>query len=318
MVRFKRVLVILSAMVMCFGVGCTRIGGVVQLETEKVTVADKKGEEFTEEWLDKENAEKYEGRQTGDFVIIQIYSDCFLAEPVMAPYEYKFNGELSEDWCIGDQVSVTYTNEYYESSTNRYEAEFLKVKESDFEPEPGAAYKPVIYLYPETVMEVSVKLDLVGELTCTYPAYNEGWKVEANPSGLLKDENGMEYNYLYWEGILDASYDFSQGFCIKGEDTAIFLEEALEQLGLNRKEANEFIVYWLPLMQDNPYNVISFQTGVYCEAAELLVNPAPDTLIRVFMTYKVSNEYVEIEAQELSSPERTGFVAVEWGGAKVR
>lgn len=29
--------------------------------------------------------------------------------------------------------------------------------------------KPVIYLYPESIQEVSVKLDYSGELTCTYP-----------------------------------------------------------------------------------------------------------------------------------------------------
>ena len=319
MERFKRILVVLCAIVMCLGVGCTRNVGDVQLETEKVSVADKRDEEFTEEWLDKETAKHYKERTKGDFVITQIYSNCFFARPVIyAPYEYKFNGELSEDWCIGDQVLVTYKNYYYESSTGRMEGDFVRVKVSDFEPEPGVSYKPVIYLYPEDVTEVSVKLDLDGELTCTYPLYNEGWKVEAYPSGLLKDENGLEYNYLYWEGFLDAEYDFSKGFCVKGEDTAKFLEESLTQLGLNRREANEFIVYWLPLMQENPYNVISFQTDMYCEAAELEVNPAPDTLIRVFMAYKPCDEYVEMEAQELSAPVRNGFVVVEWGGAKVR
>ena len=44
----------------------------------------------------------------------------------------------------------------------------------------------------------------------------------------------------------------TEGFCVKGEDTAAFLEDALSKLGLNRKEANEFIVYWLPLMEQNP------------------------------------------------------------------
>ena len=35
--------------------------------------------------------------------------------------------------------------------------------------------KPVIYLYPETETRVTVKLDLPGELTCAYPAYDGGW-----------------------------------------------------------------------------------------------------------------------------------------------
>ncbi|MBR5474290.1 MAG: hypothetical protein IKU83_02650, partial [Lachnospiraceae bacterium] len=36
-----------------------------------------------------------------------------------------------------------------------------------------ATEKPVIYLYPETEMEVLVKLDYEGELTCTYPLYQD-------------------------------------------------------------------------------------------------------------------------------------------------
>lgn len=177
--------------------------------------------------------------------------------------------------------------------------------------------KPVIYLYPQEETEVSVKLDLEGELTCTYPAYKDGWKVTAQPDGTLTDEKGQTYSYLYWEGTGLNAYDFSQGFCIKGEDTAVFLENALEKLGLNRREANEFIVYWLPLMEKNPYNVISFQQESYTETAKLEITPTPDCLIRVFMAWYAAGEAVNIPAQELSTPIRTGFTVVEWGGGQL-
>jgi len=36
------------------------------------------------------------------------------------------------------------------------------------------------------------------------------------------------------------------------------------------------------------------------------------------MAYKVLDEYVEIEEQILTSPEREGFTAIEWGGAVVK
>ena len=125
----------------------------------------------------------------------------------------------------------------------------------------------MIYLYPETRQPVTVKLDLKGQLTCTYPAYEDGWRVTADPDGTLTDASGQQYNYLYWEGISEEPFSISQGWCIKGEDTAAFLGGALEQLGLNRKEANEFIVYWLPQMEQNPYNLICFQqeaSGLRC------------------------------------------------------
>ena len=48
-----------------------------------------------------------------------------------------------------------------------------------------------------------------------------------------------------------------------------------------------------------------------------LITPAPDTLIRVFMTYKASENYVELSAQELTAPSRTGFTVVEWGGTEI-
>lgn len=194
----------------------------------------------------------------------------------------------------------------------------LTVQASDWQPDPNVAYKPVIYLYPEEETDVSVELTLDGRLTCTYPKYSDGWVVTAAPDGTLTDKNGRTYNYLYWEGETYAKYDMSKGFCVKGKDTAAFLEGALEQLGLTRREANEFIVYWLPQMEQNPYNIISFQTDAYTNAAELKVNPEPDTLIRVFMAWKKADSYIPLPEQDLSAVQRSGFTVVEWGGTEIQ
>ena len=178
--------------------------------------------------------------------------------------------------------------------------------------------KPVIYLYPETPTEMSVTLTLNGRLTCTYPDYDKGWDhFTAHPDGTLVFPDGKAYYCLYWEGIQNAEWDFSQGFCVKGEDTAAFLEWALAEQGLTPREANEFIIYWLPRMQDNPYNVIAFQTDAYTDTAVLDITPKPDSLLRVMMAYYPSGEAVEMEAQSFSGFERKGFVAVEWGGAEM-
>ena len=67
--------------------------------------------------------------------------------------------------------------------------------------------KPVIYLYPEQETTVSVSLDYAGMLTATYPAYEDGWRVTAEPDGTLYDENGNEYSYLFWEGENKTDYD---------------------------------------------------------------------------------------------------------------
>ena len=106
----------------------------------------------------------------------------------------------------------------------------------------SAAEKPVIYLYPEQETTVSVSLDYAGTLTATYPAYEDGWRVTAEPDGTLYDENGDEYSYLFWEGENNTDYDFSTGFCVAGADTADFLREKLAEIGLTPREYNEFIV----------------------------------------------------------------------------
>lgn len=180
---------------------------------------------------------------------------------------------------------------------------------------------PIIYLYDENEREVSVKLDFEGDLTCTYPSYeeNDGWTVKTSADGTLTDRNGRSYEYLFFEADLGFTPDTKQGFCVKGEDTAKFLEEALAELGLTEKEANTFIMYWLPQMENNPYNVISFQKETYENAVGLDVQPAPDTVIRVNMYFYPSDEYTDIDEQDLSSmnpsvEERQGLVLVEWGG----
>ena len=184
------------------------------------------------------------------------------------------------------------------------------------EAEAGDA-KPVIYLYPEEETEVTVRLDYDGTLTCTYPAYQDGWTVTAAPDGTLTDESGQAYSYLYWEGVTRTEYNFSRGFCVPGADTAAFLEDALSRLGLTRREANEFIVYWLPRMEPNPYNLIAFQSEAYTNSARLAIDPEPDSLLRVFMAWKPLETPADLPAQELPAFTRAGFTAVEWGGAEL-
>ena len=186
------------------------------------------------------------------------------------------------------------------------------------EPEALSA-KPVIYLYPETRTDVTVTLDYAGTLTTTYPAYQNGWEVTAYPDGtLINRADGKEYSYLFWEGESTAEYDLSEGWCVPGDETAEFLQETLAEIGLTPREYNEFIVYWLPRMEDNPYNLITFQREAYTASAKLTVTPAPDSILRVFMAWTPLDAPVEIDPPEITPFAREGFTVVEWGGAMVR
>lgn len=181
--------------------------------------------------------------------------------------------------------------------------------------------KPVIYLYPQNITNVSVKVNYQPGFLATYPSYDNGWKVIAHPDGkLINIADGKEYSYLYWEGKQNnPSYDLTNGFVVKGEDTALFLQDKLSQIGLTPKEYNEFIVYWLPQMINNPYNLIHFATNEeYNNKVPLDINPSPDSMLRVFMVYKPINKPITINPQTFTPFTRNGFTVVEWGGSELK
>ena len=181
--------------------------------------------------------------------------------------------------------------------------------------------KPIIYLYPEEEIEVSVELKYPDKITCSYPKYIDGWNVLAKPSGDLIDlETGRSLYSLYYENENSIKFKVEKdGFVVKGEDTAKFLEEKLAILGLTEREAEEFIIYWLPELEANKYNYIRFASAEEIEKnMPIEIIPKPDTLIRVLMTYKGLYYPIEVEEQVLSTPEREGFVAVEWGGTEIK
>jgi hypothetical protein len=174
--------------------------------------------------------------------------------------------------------------------------------------------KPMIYLYPEKDMNVKVTLGHKELLTTSYPKYENGWNVYAKTNGDLL-LNGRTYYGLYWQGKKNTGIDMSKGFVVKGEDTAKFLEEKLSILGLTEREANEFIVYWLPKMEHNKYNFIRFNTREEIdEYMPLEVSPKPDTVIRVYIEIKSLSDRIEVEEQKIEKSERKGFTVVEWGG----
>ena len=184
--------------------------------------------------------------------------------------------------------------------------------------DPFVAKKPLIYLYPTEDMNVSVKLGAPSKLTATYPKYNDGWNVFAHKDGTLI-ANGRSYYGLYWEG---ANYDAKQtneGFIVAGKESAAFLETKLAQLGLTEREANEMIIYWLPKLEKNAYNYIRFDLNKELDAyMPMNVSPKPDAMIRVLMAFKGLEKPISVREQKLETPERKGFVVVEWGGCEIK
>ena len=191
----------------------------------------------------------------------------------------------------------------------------INIKEND-STDPDVAYKPIIYLYPEIERDISIKLGFKDNITVSYPKYNDGWKVKAKPDGtLIEYGTNRELYALYYENLNAIDFNIKKdGFVVSKEDVVPFLEEKLEILGLNSKEIQEFIIYWLPILEKNKYNYIRFATNEEIEQnMPLNIEPSPDTIIRVLMTFKGLDEQIDVSEQELVTPIRNGYTVVEWG-----
>ena len=121
---------------------------------------------------------------------------------------------------------------------------------------------------------------------------------------------------MFWEAdINNFTPKFETGFIVTKENAISFLEEKLKILGLTDLEANEFITYWIPVLNKNEKSVVSFQFENYEKAAPLEITPKPDTLIRVFLCIKkAGNGDDAIPEQKLPAQTRNGYTVVEWGG----
>lgn len=214
---------------------------------------------------------------------------------------------------------------------------------------PGGCGKPVVYLYPdpEQPTSVSVKFQVPVQFTTDIPKYADFWQVMAYPNGSLvnlkpeltncsqidSSKKGSEYAqeacqkntypYLYWAGNIN-SKDYptiNKGWVVDRNNLGTFLQTKLTEVGLNNKERNDFMSYWLPDMiaKNTQYYRISFlQTNDLNSLFPMTVSPSPDTTFRIFLDYSALTE----KPQNLPLPQtlnkliRNGFTLVEWGGLK--
>ena len=182
--------------------------------------------------------------------------------------------------------------------------------------------KPIIYLYNYDTSNVRVELSRPEAITCSYPKYTTGWEVYADGPKLIAD--GKELYSSYYESAAPASvyenFNKGDGFLVKGEDAAEFLDEQLSLMGLDYKEREEFIIYWLPKLERNEYNHIYFSLPEEINMIqELTVTPAPTQFIRVNMIFEAVNADYKVNEQKIEKFERNFAerTVVEWGGIEV-
>lgn len=189
-------------------------------------------------------------------------------------------------------------------------------------PAGGVVRKPVIYLYPKEKSKISISVELTGaEMIAEYPKTHDGkWTVEATPRGNLTDtKTGKKYSYLFWEAEKKwgFTFDAKNAHCISSGEVESYPEKSLKTLGLNTRETNDFIVYWLPVLEKNLYSLIEWKTTEYTDMAKLHISPKPETLIRVFMVFRWSDTPVKTGNPKLQKAKRKWYSVIEWGGTNM-
>lgn len=177
--------------------------------------------------------------------------------------------------------------------------------------------KPVIYLYPTKDTNINVKVQPNGGFSKTEPTYlDNGWNVRATPqSEIFNYADNTSYPYLFWEG---KAYDMTfpdAGFVMKKENVGKDMRVILSKLGLVEKEINDFMEFWQPKLEVKPYVYVTFLPQKdFDRLAPLTVTPRPDKTIRVFMDYQPLDNAITAQPIYITTPVRTGFTVVEWGG----
>ena len=230
--------------------------------------------------------------------------------------DYYEEGNVSEE---GKKAGIYMIFEYNSSSEGPGVEYYFDPKTKEIEKyeleEIGGYAKPVLYLYPEKTTKVTVNFEKEENLTTTYPKFNNQWEVTVSPNGDMYDKDGKYYYGLYWEEDQNHKVDFKEGFYVTKDNAIEFLEEKLTYIGLNDKERNEFIMYWLPIIEKNEHNLIYFElTEERDSFNELQISPKPNSILRMAIHVKKVNGPQKIKEQKLTKFERKGFVAVEWGG----
>jgi hypothetical protein len=206
----------------------------------------------------------------------------------------------------------------------------------------GRLHKPVIYLYPDCDnTPISVQLSFNGKLTDLYPKPDTingedsvTWNVVANRDGTITTTDTKLYNYIFWEGkltraamnhLIESEFSVTTATLVPKNLLIEYLEQTLTKRGLSDKESQDFLLYWLPIMNEFQYNYIQFINGTtYSDLAPLSVKPMCSTFIRVFMLFRGTDDppYTHnlFAPAMLQNPctitsNRSKFTLVEWGGS---
>ncbi|NTW10648.1 MAG: hypothetical protein HGA26_04730 [Chlorobiaceae bacterium] len=172
--------------------------------------------------------------------------------------------------------------------------------------------KPALYLYPEKVTKVEVRLAPKGRITRTIPSCSGKWSVTVGSDGRIE----RKYRYLFYEAALtNPIAQPEEGWCVRRADLRSWMDSRLPRLGLSRQETRDFKVYWLKNLPKSEFWIVRLiRPEVVEDQLGLIINPSPRSLLRLLFYFTPSESQVRLREPEIQRFERKGFTAVEWGG----
>ena len=246
-----------------------------------------------------------------------------------------YNNERKKPGMI--QYIYWYTVDYDTWKKRQYNDVFKKGhKEEPFiEPIFPKEVKPVILFYSDKneSEDVEVKLQLndnVLDIGATYPhpsCVDESkvmkeyiWKCKVNHKDNKSEVmiDNKKYSYVFWEGK-GKNTDTLTGEKVMLNPMNIEhdLDELLNKLGMNSRERNDFIVYWIRTLESMKTIEVTICDDSYNRSAPLNITNYSQQL-RIFLLFHTTDKpYNEDEGvNRIATRERPrGKYIVEWGGS---
>lgn len=178
------------------------------------------------------------------------------------------------------------------------------------------AYKPNIYIYSSESQKVTVEFDYPQLLTVTIPEYKDSWTVTTGENGMLTDEEGNAYRYLFYESDTTKSlFQTDSGYRISADQRAQTFDRLLMDMGFTKQEREDFIEFWNEKLPEGvDYVMYPQSTDIVDLAMPVRISPAPESIERIWFVFLTD------EGQEVKNPEEIVLVredsysVVEWGG----
>lgn len=176
--------------------------------------------------------------------------------------------------------------------------------------------KPMIYLYPDKITNYQITLDSSIPIAASYPKIIDNkWNVRAFPDGKIIDiKSGKEFYGLFWEGGNPSASNSDSGIIVKSENFSETLDSLLIIKGLNYREREEFVTFWISRTLNYKWIKIHFVDNEFSANNEINIHPSPIGFVRVSAIFTGLNHYRVIPPETIVPRHRHPNDAVEWGG----